>query len=112
MTMFGNKLAKVEKLVAKGKADALIPLTADKSEEVRLAAVRGLGRCDDDNAFNALVPLVHASEASMRVAAISALADMGRPTGRVHIEHQMRVEKDSQVLTAMQNALSKLKGKM
>ena len=110
--MFGNKLAKVEKLISKGKADALISLTADKNEEVRLAAVRGLGRCDDDNAYNALVPLVHAPEASMRIASITALADMNRPSARVHIEHQMRVEKDTQVLNAMQNALSRLKDKM
>lgn len=110
--MFGNKLAKVEKLTAKGKTDALIALTNDKSEEVRLAAVRGLGRCSDDNAYNALVPLVHAPEAAMRIASINALADMNRPSGRVHIEHQMRVEKDTQVLNAMQNALSRLKDKL
>lgn len=107
--MFGNKLEKIEKLATKGKADALIALTSDKSEEVRLAAVRGLGRCDSDDAYNALVPLVHASNAAMRIAAINALADMKRPSGRVHIEHQMRLEKDEQALTAIQNALRKLK---
>lgn len=106
--MFGNKLARVEKLTAAKKTDKLIELTRDKSEEVRVAAVKGLGQCEDDAAYNALVPLVHASEASMRKAAVQALGDMGRVSGRVHIEHQMRVEKDAQVLAAMKQVLSTL----
>ena len=110
--MFGNKLTKVEKLTAKKKTSALIPLTTDKNEEVRLAAVRGLGACEDDDAYNALVPLVHSSEAAMRKAAILALADMNRPSARGHIEHQLRVEKDAQVLAAIQNALSRIKDKL
>lgn len=107
--MFGNKLSKVEKLAEKKKDAALIGLTTDKNEEVRMAAIRGLGQCDTDDAYNALVPLVHASDASSRRAAILALADMNRPSGRVHIEHQMRVEKDAQVLSAIQTALGSLK---
>ena len=107
--MFGNKLSKIEKLTAKKKADALIPLTSDKDEAVQLAAIRGLGVCESDQAYNALVPLVHAASAAVRKAAILALAEMNRPSGRVHIEHQMRAEKDPQVLEAIQTALAKLK---
>lgn len=109
--MFGNKLKKIEKLTAKKQVSPLVALTGDKSEEVRLAAIRALGAIDDDASFNALVPLVHASDASARKAAAEALAALGRPAGRVHIEHQMRVEKDSQVLSAMQTALGRIKEK-
>lgn len=105
--MFGNKLSKVEKLTAKKNAAGLIPLTASKSEEIKLAAIRGLSACESDEAFNALVPLVHDASAAVRKTAVSALADMNRPAGRVHIEHQMKVEKDAQVLSAMQTALGK-----
>jgi len=107
--MFGNKISKVEKLTAKKNAAGLIPLTANKNEEIKLAAIRGLGSCDSDEAFNTLVPLVHDASAAVRQTAITALADMNRPASRVHIEHQMRVEKDAQVLSAIQNALGKLK---
>ena len=107
--MFGNKLAKIEKLTAKKNAAGLIPLTANKNEEIRLAAIRGLGACDSDDAFNTLVPLVHDASAAVRKAAVSALAETGRPASRVHIEHQMHVEKDAQVIAAMQNALSRIK---
>ena len=107
--MFGNKLSKIEKLTAKKNASALIPLTNSKMEDVRLAAIHGLGSCESDDAFNTLVPLVHDSSSSVRKAAILALADMNRPTGRVHIEHQMRAEKDSQVISAIQIALARLK---
>ena len=110
--MFGNKVSKAEKLAAKKDASGLIALTKDKNEEVRLAAIRGLGACDSDAAFNTLVPLVHDVSTSVRKAAVQALAQMNRPAGRVHIEHQMRVEKDQQVLSAMHTALSSLKDKM
>ena len=107
--MFGNKLTKIEKLTAKKNAAGLIPLTSNKSEEIKLAAIRGLGSCDSDEAFNTIVPLVHDSSAAVRKAAVSSLAQMGRPAGRVHIEHQMRVEKDDQVLSAMKLALASIK---
>ena len=108
MTMFGNKLAKVEKLVAKGKADALIPLTADKGEEVRLAAVRALGRCDDDNAFNALVPLLNHSDESVRSHASNALGKMGLPKARTFLLHRKDAEKDAGVLKAIAEALHQI----
>lgn len=107
--LFGNKLAQIEKLTAKKNAAGLIPLTASKNEEIKLAAIRGLGFCDSDEAFNTLVPLVHDSISAVRKAAVLSLAEMNRPAGRVHIEHQMRVEKDEQVLAAMQTALGKIK---
>jgi len=110
--MFGSKLSKAEKLTAKKNVPGLIALSNDKSEEVKLAAIRGLGHCDSDEAFNTLVPLVHDASASVRQTAVQALAQMNRPAGRVHIEHQMRVEKDNQVLSAMHTALSSLKEKM
>ncbi len=73
--MFGNKLSKAEKLTAKKNAPGLIALTRDKSEEVKLAAIRGLGHFDSDEAFNTLVPLVHDASASVRQTALSSLKD-------------------------------------
>lgn len=109
--MFGDKLKKVEKLAAKKKSDALAGMTNDKDAKVRLAAIAALGSCADDAAYNALIPLVHNDDAAVRTAAIKALGQLGRPAARTHIEHQMAVEKNPDVLAAMQTTLSHIHGK-
>lgn len=108
--MFGSKTDKIKKLVEKKHSDKLAAFTTDKNEEVRLAAIDGLGACGDDAAYNALVPLVHAPEASTRAHAVRALAKAGNPHARVHIEHQVQQEKDPSVLAAIHDALAVLHG--
>ena len=71
--MFGNKLGKIDKMVAKNQAEKLEALLKDKDSTVVLAAVDGLGHCTGDVAFNALVPLVHHPDAQVRAHAITAL---------------------------------------
>ena len=56
--MFGDKIAKIPKLVEKKKFEPLIALASDKKMDVRLAAIAGLGRIDVDEAYNALVPML------------------------------------------------------
>ena len=47
-----SKLEKVEKAIEKGKEAALIKLAQDKDEEVRLAAIAGMGKIGKDDSFN------------------------------------------------------------
>jgi len=103
--MFGNKLGKIDKMVAKNQAEKLEALLNDKDSTVVLAAVDGLGRCTGDAAFNALVPLVHHPDAQVRAHAITALGVMGVPKARTFLLHQRDEEKDPKVLEAIANAL-------
>ena len=51
-----SKLEKVEKAIEKGKEAALIKLAQDKDEEVRLAAIAGMGKIGKDDSFNFMTP--------------------------------------------------------
>lgn len=107
--MFGGIQAKIDRLAEAKNSSALILLIGDRRTSVRLAAIRALGCCPDDDAYNALAPLLRASEADVRKSAALALADMDRPSCRTLIKHQMQVERDPQVLSIMITALNRLK---
>ena len=67
--MFGDKIAKIPKLVEKKKFEPLIAMASDKKMDVRLAAIAGLGQVDVDEAYNALVPMLRENEPEVRIAA-------------------------------------------
>ena len=50
-----SKLDKVTKAIEKGKEAALIKLAGDKDEEVKLAAIAGMGKIGKDDSFNIIV---------------------------------------------------------
>lgn len=106
--MFGTSEDKISKMAEKKQSAKLAKLVEDKHPETRLAAIDALGRCGDDEAYNALVPLVHAPDVTTRVHAIRALAQTGNAHARVHIEHQAQTERDPQVLEAIKAALKAL----
>lgn len=108
--MFGSKTEKIAKLAQKGQVAKLIGFINDKDASVRLAAIDALGTCAGEESYNALVPLVHAADADVRVHAIGALAASGNARARVHIEHQAKDEKDARVKQAIEKALHTLHG--
>lgn len=79
--MFGNKMDKIAKLADKNDAVKLLGMLNDKDEKVVLAAIDALGRCSGDDAFNALVPLVHNDNADVRAHAVLALGQDGSAEG-------------------------------
>ena len=85
--MFGNKMDKIAKLADKNDALKLLGMLNDKDEKVVLAAIDALGRCNGDDAFNALVPLVHNDNADVRTHAVLALGKMGLPKARTFLLH-------------------------
>lgn len=108
--MFGSKTEKIAKLAQKGQVAKLTGFINDKDASVRLAAIDALGTCAGEESYNALVPLVHAADADVRVHAIGALAASGNARARVHIEHQAKDEKDARVKQAIEKALHTLHG--
>ncbi|HIU47688.1 MAG TPA: HEAT repeat domain-containing protein [Candidatus Fimadaptatus faecigallinarum] len=107
--MFGNKLDKISKLAAKRDAGKLAGFVGDGKPEVRLAAIDALGKCEGDDAFNALVPLIHHADRDVRIHAAGALSELKQPRSRPFLEHQLAQEKDAQVIKAIDEALSKIK---
>lgn len=102
--LFGNKLAKVEKLAQKGKADKLKDFVYDKKQDVRLAAIDGLGKCKGEVAFNTLSTLINDPDANIRLHVVQAIGATGDPKTRAFLEHRRDAEKDAKVLAAIGEA--------
>ena len=109
--MFGDSVSKVEKLIEKKKDAELVKLAGSKDEKVRLAAIAGLGKIQGEASYNALVALLRSTEAAVRAAVASAMAEYGDSKLRAHLEHLMKSETDPGVIAALHNALAKIKGK-
>lgn len=107
--MFGVSLEKISKLAEKNNADKLTKLAQDKNEEIKLAAIAGLGRCSSDIAYNTLVSLLHDVNPKARAAAATALHQYGNPSARSHIEHQLVNETDEAIKQTLHDALKGLR---
>ena len=63
------------------------------------------GRIGGEHAVNALVPLLHHEDKSLRIASANAMSVMKDPRTRMHLDHQMQLEKDPDVRAAIQQAM-------
>ena len=103
--MFGNKLAKIEKMAQKGDAHHLKELVKDRKPEVRLAAIDALGQCSGEEAFNTLTLLINTPDAEERAHVVRAMAATKQPKVRAFLEHRKDLEKDPKVLAAIHESL-------
>ena len=106
--MFGSKEQKLEKLVEKKNAAAIIKLISGKDSVIALKAVEALGKVPGDDSYNTLITLLRSPVAAVRAAAAVALGTLGDQKARAHIDHMVGSEKDAVVVEAMKKALSKL----
>ena len=104
-----SKLGKVEKAIEKGKENVLIKLAQDKDEEIRLAAIAGMGKIGKDDSFNFIVPdMLTNDDPKIRAVAATALGEMDNEHASAHLRYYLEREKDPTVVTAMKNAISAL----
>lgn len=108
--MFGNKLAKIDKLVEKKNGDALAALAIGQKQEIRLKAIAGMGQVGGDSCYNVLVTCLRDADPQVRSAAAVSLAQVGDHRGRGHLEHQLKTESDPQVREALRKALGCIHG--
>lgn len=107
--MFGNKMSKVEKAVQKNKPEKLVELLSTKDDNVRLAAIDGLGKLKANEGSNPLINLLHDPSAEVRKHSALALGSIGEVHAKAHIAHALSVEKDAAAKAALQQALGQLK---
>ena len=107
--MFGNKTAKINKAIEKGKVDVLIGLVHDKDESVRVAVIDGLGKVKSADGVNPLVNLLHDTSAEVRKHAALALGAIGEAHAKAHINFACEKETDPAAKAAMQQAMNMLK---
>lgn len=105
---FGDKMKKVERATEKRKSKQLIELAQCKKDDVRLAAIRGLGKAGGEEAINFLVTQLRNSDPQFRAAAALSLGEIGDPHAKAHIHGALRYEKDEATVKAMHTALGKL----
>lgn len=109
LLMFGNPLAKIEKLAQKGKSEKLAAFTRHKNKDVRLAAIRALGSCNDETAYNTLTGMIVDAETDERIAALEGLGRLGKDQSFSLISHYVNNEPDPRVKKAMQDAMTAIR---
>lgn len=108
--MFGDKLGKVTKAVEKRNAKALVELANHKDQEIKLAAIAGLGVVGGDDASNYLITQLHDAEVPVRIAVAQALGALGDMHTKAHVSAQLSKETDPSVREALSKAMAGIKG--
>lgn len=103
-----SKLEKIEKYVAGHKEEKLVKLAQDKDQEVRLAAIAGLGKVGKDDGFNLLITLLSDGDPQLRAVSARALGELGNEHATAHLTHRLEHETDAEVAAAIKEAVAAL----
>ena len=101
----------MKKYVESKKEGKLLKLVHDKDQQVRLAAIEGLGKVGKDDGFNALITLIADENGTIRAASARALGELGNEHAVAHLVYRMEHETDQAVISAIKNAISTLHDK-
>lgn len=103
-----SKLEKIEKYVAGHKEEKLVKLAQDRDQEVRLAAIAGLGKVGKDDGFNLLITLLSDGGPQLRAASARALGELGNEHATAHLTYRLEHETDAEVAAAIKEAVAAL----
>ena len=87
----------MKKYVESKKEGKLLKLVHDKDQQVRLAAIAGLGKVGKDDGFNALITLIADEDEKVRAASARALGELGNEHAVAHLVYRMEHETDQAV---------------
>ena len=111
--MFGaSPIAKIEKYAKKGKSDKLAGYLKNKDVSVRIAAIKALGQCEDELAYNTLASLMTEGSAEERIAVFESLGKLGKSQSFSLFSHYVGSESDPRVKQARNDALVALRQKI
>jgi len=107
----GNNIEKINQLAQKGKAAKILPFLKSKDQPTRIAAIRGLGRCaNDEEAYNNLTSMMSTtSDKEELIAIYDSLGELGKEQTFYHLSHYISKETDPQLLEAMRKAMAKIR---
>jgi len=108
--MFIKRMSRIDRLVVKGKDEALIRLAVKHKQAVRLKALEGMARLGGERCFERAAACLNDPDPTVRCAAARALYQMDGGKCRPAIEKQLRSEADPQVRHALREALEKNDG--
>lgn len=104
-----EQTGKDRKSIAKGKDTDLIKLLGDKDQEVRIAAIDGLGQIGKEDSCNVLITLLDDESPKVRGAVARALGMLGDDHTATHLNYQNERETDEEVRKELHEALGKIK---
>lgn len=103
-----SKLEKIPKYVTGRKERKLVKLARDKDQQVRLAAIAGLGKVGKDDGFNLLITTMADSDPKIRAASARALGELGNEHAVAHLTYHLGQESDKEVVAAIKSAITAL----
>ena len=106
--MFIKKMSRIDRLVVKGKDEALIRLAVKHKQAVRLKALEGMAQLGGGRCFERAIACLQDADPTIRCAAAQALLKMDAEKSRPAIMEQLRIEKDPQVRHALRELMSKM----
>ena len=102
-------LAKIEKLSAKNKSDAIIKLLKKADKEDLISALTALGKIGDESSRNYITHYLDNEDADIRLTACKAALTINTEYMRTRVRHQLAMEKDADVKVKIQQAFNDAK---
>lgn len=108
-TIFRFECDETEKTYVTGRKERkLVKLARDKDQQVRLAAIAGLGKVGKDDGFNLLITTMADSDPKIRAASARALGELGNEHAVAHLTYHLGQESDKEVVAAIKSAITAL----
>lgn len=100
--------SRIERLVIRGKDEALAKMCVDHKQAVRLKALEGMAQLGGDKCFERAAVCLSDPDPAIRCAAAQALAQINAEKGRQAIAGQLREERDPQVRHALREVMAQI----
>lgn len=106
--LFGNKASKIDKLIDKRSSAKLVSLVKDKNPDIRIKAIKALGKIGDDISINNLTILLHDQDKVSRKAAIESMGETGNAVAKTHLQYYIEKEDDQELIKAARSSIAKI----